>query len=96
MLVIEQALIADLETFNVSAIKGRKDLNVSIYPVSLNYIYTSEAAPPSLYVCGWILTIEKLIKIQFFQIETFINIKQLRWHCRWGKGMVGMEGSLSY
>ena len=52
MLVIEQALIADLETFNVSAIKGRKDLNVSIYPVSLNYIYTSEAAPPSLYVCG--------------------------------------------
>ena len=52
MLVIEQVLIADLETFNVSAIKGRKDLNVSIYPVSLNYIYTSEA-DPSLTLCLW-------------------------------------------
>ena len=52
MLVIQQALIADLETFNVSAIKGRKDLNVSIYPVSLNYIYTSEA-DPSLPLCLW-------------------------------------------
>ena len=43
MLVIEQFLIADLQTFNVAAIKGRKDLNVSIYPDSLNYIYTSES-----------------------------------------------------
>ena len=40
MLVIEQSLIADLETYNVAAIKGRKDLNVSIYPDSLNYIFT--------------------------------------------------------
>ena len=43
MLVIEQFLIADLQTYNVAAIKGRKDPNVSIYPDSLNYIYTLES-----------------------------------------------------
>ena len=60
MLVIEQSLIADLQTYNVAAIKGRKDLNMSIYPDSLNYIYTFEA--------GFILCF-----YPFFKNEIFLN-----------------------
>ena len=86
MLVIEQVLIADLETYKVAAIKGRKDLAVSIYPDSLNYIFThlrqvliekihwSRPNPPSICINGGIFSIEKHIKVLFFlQIKTFLN-----------------------